>query len=189
MLFKGYKQKNYINEENENIENSNENFRLSSLGLIKEITQDLSNSYLEQGKGVYASALHLSIKDIEGSVMKLLRTNDIAYAFALTQLFEISFDENILIKMASNANLNNEKFVSSIFINKIKKKSDKKNALLQRFGNEKNVDSKKIEDFQRLAEENKSKLNYSAAIFNYILAKNSELSFTLATDFVKSSNF
>lgn len=160
--------------------------------MLKEITETLADNHLKLGKGVLASALLLSIKDIEGAAMKLLRSNDIHYAFILTQLFEISCHDEIIFKIAENSSFLEETTCAKQVLEKIKKNKEKKLILLGNFGltlKDISPGLKKLEDYRALAKESLSRFNTVGAVFNYIIAKSPEDSFQVAIDFSKSNKF
>jgi len=138
---------------------------------------------------VLACAMLLSIKDIEGAVMKLLRSNEIFYAFVLSQLFDVTCNDEIMIKLSDNASLLEEKRYARFFLGKIKKNIEKKQILLENCGitlKEMDQGLKKLEDYKNLAKEALSKFNDFGAIFNNILGKNQEDSFKIAINFASS---
>jgi len=162
---------------------------INSYNILKEITEDLADVHLKQGKGVLACAMLLSIKDIEGAVMKLLRSNEIFYAFVLSQLFDVTCNDEIMIKLSDNASLLEEKRYARFFLGKIKKNIEKKQILLENCGitlKEMDQGLKKLEDYKNLAKEALSKFNDFGAIFNNILGKNQEDSFKIAINFASS---
>ena len=186
MILIEFKGKPFINQTS-SVSQENQIF---SYNLLKEVTDELSFGYLMHGKGVFSSALHLSIKDVDSAVMKLLRTNELYYAFVLTQLFDVSSNDIVMQKMAENAIFIDEKNYARNFINKIKKMLEMKELYLGALGSslkEVSPGLKKLEDYKNLAKGCLSKFNYMGAVINNILAKNSDEAFAVACDFAKST--
>lgn len=167
----------------------NEN-SLVSQNLLKEITEQLADVHLRQGKGVHSSTLHLSIKDIEGCAIKLIRTNELCYAYVLSQLFQLSCHDIIIKKMAEKAIFVNDFQLGRIFLEKMKKNLDQKSILMRNLGSrlsEMPLGIKKLEEYANLGKSMLDKFDFLGAVVNNILAKNYHTSFEIAVDYAKSN--
>lgn len=158
--------------------------------LLKEITGLMADAHLSQGKGVVAAAMLLSVKDLEGAAMKLLRTNELHHVYVLTQLFDVSCGEEVLIRIAESAiGIENNK-LARIFLDKMKKSNEKKMITLGSVGlslKEIGGGLKSLEEYKSQAKELLGKFNYFGGVFNHVMARNHEESFKIAIEFAKSS--
>ena len=70
---------------------------------LKDIVDSLAESYLQQGYPLLAACTHLSINDPASAAMKLIRANEISFAFALCKLFKLSLINYVAWIMAKRA--------------------------------------------------------------------------------------
>ena len=115
-------------------------------------------------------------------MIKLIRTNEIHYFYVLSQLFQISCNDEILIKLAEKTDFSEEKSLARLFMEKIKGNCDKKEIYMRKLEGF----SKKNEDFIGIAKDFINKFNYYGGVLNNILGGNDEESFKIAVDFAKN---
>lgn len=75
---------------------------------LREIIDNLAETYLQQGHPILAACTHLSINDPSSAVNKLIRANETVLAYTLTKLFKLNLQNYVSWIVAKRAERNGE---------------------------------------------------------------------------------
>lgn len=183
---------------------------------LLKITSKLASKSFFNGKVLISSIYHLSINDIEGSIMKLIRGDEIEFAFILAEFFESDIKsylfKKVLIttmgkkwfKAETEEPEKNEKskeqrirFLKKLILSfKTKNNEDKIGVLGFVDVEDREVENiyiengmKKCFEYKKMGDDEKIAGEIRKSIFHYNLARNFEDCFLLAADFAKSIFF
>ncbi len=70
---------------------------------LRDIVDNLAEEYLQQGNPILAACTHLSINDPSSAVIKLIRANQLSFAYILCKLFKLNLINYITWLVAKKA--------------------------------------------------------------------------------------
>ena len=75
---------------------------------LRDIVDNLAEEYLQQGNPILAACTHLSINDPSSAVIKLIRANQLPFAFVLCKLFKLNLINYVTWIVAKKAERSNQ---------------------------------------------------------------------------------
>lgn len=185
----------------------------ANLSSLLKITSKLASRSLFNGKVLTSAIYHLSINDIESSIMKLIRGDEMEFAYILSEFYENEFRSYLFKKIlittlgrkwfkpetAETEKNDNSKerirFLKKFLLHFKTKNNEERIGLLGLIEIEdsevENIylenSMKKFSEYKKIGDEGKIAGNIKKSIFYYNLARNYEDCFLFAAEYAKSN--
>lgn len=87
---------------------------------LREIIDNLAEIYIIRGDPILAACSHLSINDPSSAVLKLLRANEISFAYALALIFKLPQLDHASWMLAKRAERFSERYLGQQLLKQVK---------------------------------------------------------------------
>jgi hypothetical protein len=163
--------------------------------VLREIIENLSETYLKNGQPLLAAASHLSITDSQSAAMKLYRSNELLYAYVISKLFNLSTITLVANLLSRRAERIGER---PLGVKLLKAASNNKWDIGLYFGNTPGTKEtlaeaynanglQSFEQYEAEAEKHLANRECAKAVYALVLARNSEKAATVAVYYAQET--